>query len=180
MKTRLRQPRPSSSSPSTIYASTATSFPSSPPFPLATVMADGTQPSAPTTANGHHPSISVTATTTTDPAILEQVVNHVFLPPKLPSAAPDDDTERSVNLLMLDETDAAARAFRMFLPHEQRKPWTRICRMLLWMKQAAKAPLEATKLSETLKSMLPGGVYSPCPFYAFLSLSLSLFYVSVD
>lgn len=115
-------------------------------------------------ADGTHPNVSVVASI--DSNILEEVVNHVFLPPKLPSNAPDEDNERQINILMLEETYAAARTFRTFLPHNQRAPWTKICRMISWLKQTVKAPLEAKKLSMTLESMEAGGA---CHFGSFLS-----------
>jgi hypothetical protein len=72
------------------------------------------------------------ANTNPEPPSLEDllyVLNHVFLPPKLPQKDDNDtDTDRDVVLCHL--VSSASREFATFLPQPQQKKWSIVTEML--------------------------------------------------
>ena len=48
--------------------------------------------------------------------ILHSVIEHVFMPPKLPQEAPDEDMEQKVNVALCDNLIEAAQDFIQNVP----------------------------------------------------------------
>lgn len=89
--------------------------------------------------------------------VLRSVVEHVFMPPKLPQAAQDHKAERELNVAMCHALIEAARNFLQDLPYSQRSQWGHMIKMMESVRRAAKFPLETAELQRTLSSMTVGG-----------------------
>ena len=92
-----------------------------------------------------------------DSDVLRSVVEHVFMPPKLPQAAQDHKAEREVNVAICRALIEAARNFLQDLPYSQRPQWGHMIKMMESARLAAKFPLETAELQRTLSSMTVGG-----------------------
>jgi hypothetical protein len=58
---------------------------------------------------------------------LEYLLNHVFLPPKLPQ---EDDSDKERDIVLCQQMYRATREFERFLPQHQRQKWSVVTRML--------------------------------------------------
>ena len=92
-----------------------------------------------------------------DSDILRSIVEHVFLPPKLPQVAPKGDLERGTNVELCHILINAATAFRQYLPPSQKLVWDRMPKMMDSIYQAANAPLVEAKLEEVLTGLAVNG-----------------------
>jgi hypothetical protein len=88
---------------------------------------------------------------------LSSVVEHVFMPPKLPQEAPTETAEQETNLALCHLLIQAARAFHQGLSHSQQSTWTRMIKMMAFIWQNVKAPLEETDLWSALSTLPVGG-----------------------
>jgi hypothetical protein len=92
-----------------------------------------------------------------DPNIFRSVIEHVFMPPKLPQAWQDFKAARELNVAMCDTLIEAARNFLQDLPYSQRPQWGHMIKMMELVRRAAKFPLETAAVQRTLSNMTAGG-----------------------
>jgi hypothetical protein len=103
-----------------------------------------------------------------DSNILSSVVEHVFMPPKLPQEAPAKEVEQKIKadlcLLLLD----AAHAFHQCLPHSKKSTWDHMVKMINLVCRDVEAPSDRTGLQSALSDLSVGGksydlhVIPPC------------------
>ena len=103
--------------------------------------------------------MSVPTTDNLDPDILRSVVEHVFMPPKLPDHHPGEETERKTNVALCDALIAAAQDFLRIIPSSESPLWMRIIKMMELARHTAKAPLKEDRLKRALSNMALGGMY---------------------
>jgi len=98
--------------------------------------------------------------------ILTSVIEHVFMPPKLPCVHPGEGTERETNVALCASLIEAARDFLQILPSSQRPLWMKMVKMMELACRAANDPFKDVELQQVLSDMGVGGVYrflSACP-----------------
>ncbi|KAI9450186.1 hypothetical protein BJY52DRAFT_1126070 [Lactarius psammicola] len=95
-----------------------------------------------------------------DSEVLHSVVNHVFLPPKLPQKAPTDEAERGTNVALCHILIQAAQAFSQCLPPPQQLSWAHMIKMIESMYWAAKGPLVEAELKGTFSDLAVGDVFA--------------------
>jgi hypothetical protein len=92
-------------------------------------------------------------------SILTSVVEHVFMPPKLPQVHPGKETERETNVALCDSLIDAAQQFLQILPSPERSPlWMQMIKMIQSARRAAKVPLKDVELQRVLSDMAIGGM----------------------
>jgi hypothetical protein len=89
--------------------------------------------------------------------ILRSVIEHVFLPPKLPQAGPSEESEHKTNLALCSSLVEAARHFLQNVPSSQRPLWTQMIRMMELARRSAKVPFEEADLQRVFSDMVVGG-----------------------
>jgi hypothetical protein len=103
------------------------------------------------------PNVMSLPISTIDSNILCSVVEHVFMPPKLPQKAPAKEVEQETNaalcLFLLD----AAHAFRQSLPHSQRSTWNHMVKMIELVWRDVKALSARADLQSALSDLSVGG-----------------------
>ena len=92
-----------------------------------------------------------------DSDTLLSVVEHVFLPPKLPQEAPTEEAERHVNVALCHTLIHAARAFFKGLSPLRHPLWTRMIKMMGSLYQTASVPMVEAELVDTLSDLVMGG-----------------------
>jgi hypothetical protein len=92
-----------------------------------------------------------------DSDILRSVVEHVFMPPKLPQVGPDEETERKTNVALCNHLIEAARVFLKTLPSSERPLWMQMVKMMKFARRAEKAPFKRVSLQQALSEMALGG-----------------------
>jgi len=92
-----------------------------------------------------------------DPGILTSVVEHVFMPPKLPHGRPYE-TEREINVALCDTLIDAAQQFLQILPSSESPLWMQMIKMIQSARRAAKVPLKDVELQRVLSDMAIGGM----------------------
>lgn len=92
-----------------------------------------------------------------DSNVLRSVVEHVFMPPKLPQSGQDEKAERESNVAICHALIEAARNFLQNLPYSQRPQWGHMIKMMESVRRAAKFPFETAELQRTLSNMIIGG-----------------------
>ncbi|KAH9056881.1 hypothetical protein EDB87DRAFT_1155391 [Lactarius vividus] len=95
-----------------------------------------------------------------DSDVLRSVVEHVFLPPKLPQESPDEEAERGTNMALCHILIHAAAAFRPYLPPSQELVWTRVQKMMRSIHRSARAPLIEAQLQGVLSDLAIGDVFA--------------------
>ncbi|KAI9432033.1 hypothetical protein H4582DRAFT_1884511 [Lactarius indigo] len=95
-----------------------------------------------------------------DSKILLSVVEHVFLPPKLPQQAPTEKAERESNVALCYILEGAARIFSKDLSPHQQSLWARMVKMMESIHQIARTQvvLEA-ELANALSDLAVGDVF---------------------
>ena len=88
---------------------------------------------------------------------LISVVEHVFLPPKLPQEAPTEEAERQTNVALCHILIQAARAFLDDLPALRQPLWSQMITMMVSIYQAAKVPRVEVELVRVLSNLVIGG-----------------------
>jgi hypothetical protein len=92
-----------------------------------------------------------------DSDTLLSVVEHVFLPPKLPQEAPTEEAERQMNVALCHILIHAARAFFKGLSPVQHPLWNRMIKMMGSIYQTASVPMVEAELVDTLSDLVIGG-----------------------
>ncbi|KAH9169113.1 hypothetical protein EDB89DRAFT_1908861 [Lactarius sanguifluus] len=93
------------------------------------------------------------------PDVLLSVVQHVFLPPKLPQEAPTEEAERETNAALCHILIQAARTFSQGLSPLRQSLWARMMKMMGSIHQATKAPLVEAELASALSGLATGDVF---------------------
>ena len=92
-----------------------------------------------------------------DSNILRSVIEHVFMPPKLPQEGPSEQIEQKINVALCENLIEAAKEFLQSLPSSQSPLWVRIIKMMESARRAATLPFEAADLQWVLSDMAIGG-----------------------
>jgi hypothetical protein len=92
-----------------------------------------------------------------DSTLLRSVIEHVFMPPKLPQEDPGEDKEQGINVALCDNLIDAAQDFLRLLPPLQYPSWMRMIKMMEFVRRTAAFPLEEANLQRTLSDMAIGG-----------------------
>jgi hypothetical protein len=95
-----------------------------------------------------------------DSDILRSVIEHVFLPPKLPQAGPSEETEYKTNVALYNSLVEAARLFLQNVPSSQRPLWTHMIKMMELARRSAKVPFEEADLQHVFSDMAVGGMFT--------------------
>ncbi|KAI9441023.1 hypothetical protein H4582DRAFT_1516239 [Lactarius indigo] len=91
--------------------------------------------------------------------ILLSVIEHVFLPPKLPQEAPTEEAELEINVALCHILIQAARTFSQGLPPLRQSLWVRMIKMMGSIYQTASAPLVEAELVGALSGLVMGDVF---------------------
>ncbi|KAH9062248.1 hypothetical protein EDB87DRAFT_329798 [Lactarius vividus] len=94
-----------------------------------------------------------------NPDDLLSVVQHVFLPPRLPQKAPTEKAECGINVALCHVLIQAARAFCQYLSPTQQSIWAPMMKMMETIYQTAGAPLVEVELKRTLSVLAVGDVF---------------------
>lgn len=89
---------------------------------------------------------------------LRLVVEHVFMPPKLPPTSPDEMTERMINVTLCDSLIEAAQDFLRVIS-SKRTLWMYMIKMIMSARRAAEAPFKQPDLQRALSDMALGGAH---------------------
>jgi len=101
--------------------------------------------------------MSIHPTDHLDSSILTSVVEHVFMPLKLPQGHPGKETERETNVALCDSLIDAAQQFLQILPSSESPLWMQMIKMIQSARRAAKVPLKDVELQRVLSDMAIGG-----------------------
>ena len=99
--------------------------------------------------------------TNPEPPSLEDilyVVNHVFLPPKLPQKD-DKDTNTDRDIVLCRLVSSASREFATFLPQPQQKRWSIVTEMLKNLLDST-GPLDKDVLVTKISHLGDGGQFT--------------------
>ncbi|KAH8982408.1 hypothetical protein EDB92DRAFT_123752 [Lactarius akahatsu] len=94
-----------------------------------------------------------------NPDDLLSVVQHVFLPPRLPQKAPTEKAECGTNAALCHVLVQAARTFCQYLSPTQQSIWAPMMKMMETIYQTARAPLVEAELKGTLSDLAVGDVF---------------------
>jgi hypothetical protein len=94
-----------------------------------------------------------------DSDILNSIVEHVFMPPKLPQEAPTETHERNTNEALCDLLIETAEDFHQCLSHSKQWTWANMRKMMKLIRQNVKTALEATDLQSMLSALTIGGEF---------------------
>jgi hypothetical protein len=103
--------------------------------------------------------MSVFASDYPDSEILRLVIDHVFMPPKLPQIHPGKQKEQETNVALCNSLIEAAQDFLQFLPPSEGPLWMQMIKMMELARRAAKFPFDAIDLQRVLSDMAIGGTY---------------------
>lgn len=99
------------------------------------------------------------ATDDPDSDILRSIIEHVFLPPRLPQAGPSEETENKTNMALCNNLVEAARDFLQIVPSSQRPLWKHMIKMMELTCRTAIAPFEEADLQHVFSDMAVGGMF---------------------
>jgi hypothetical protein len=103
-------------------------------------------------------AMSIPTTHTFDSDILRSIIEHVFMPPKLPQVGTDAATERKMNMALCTSLIQAARDFLKTLPSSESFLWNRMIKMMELVRRAAEAQFTKDGLQHVLSNMALGGM----------------------
>ena len=91
---------------------------------------------------------------------LDYIINHVFLPPKLPQK---DDSDATKDSSLVEELLVALKSFQAHIPEQQRLEWIPCIKMVRNMLQIRDhfGGLVAEEVETTLRDMVDGGTNLP-------------------
>jgi len=84
------------------------------------------------------------------------ILNHVFLPPKLPQ---EDDTKTGCDIALCYLVHQASREFAGFLSQHQQQRWSVVRKMLKTLLETTQA-LDKDELAQSILSLEDGGQFS--------------------
>ena len=90
-------------------------------------------------------------------SVLYSVIQHVFMPPKLPQEDPGEDTEQKTNVALCNNLIEAAQKFLQSLPASESPLWIRMIKTLELVRLAATVPFNGADLQRVLSYMTIGG-----------------------
>jgi hypothetical protein len=93
---------------------------------------------------------------------LHYVVDHVFLPPKLPQ---EDDSSDSNDAALCDLVCQVAKAYCNDLPASKQGRWAPILKMLDNIHTFHKSSLSDNQIVSAMQDMQPGGISNLAYFY---------------
>jgi len=106
----------------------------------------------------HSPSLTISLSLSDiDSDVLRSVVEHIFLPPKLPQEAPTGEAERKTNVALCHILVQAAAAFYQYLSPSQEFVWTRMERMMKSIQRTATTPPVERELRSAFSDLVVGG-----------------------
>jgi hypothetical protein len=105
-------------------------------------------------------SFSIVMSGDSDSDIFRSVIEHVFLPPKLPQAGSSEENEHKTNAALCDSLVEAAREFLQNVPSSQRPLWIHMIKMMDLARRAAKVQFEEADLQHVFSDMAIGDVFS--------------------
>jgi hypothetical protein len=108
--------------------------------------------------------MSTPTTENLDSDILRSVIEHVFLPPKLPQTHPGKEAERKMNVALCNSLIEAAQAFLKTIPSSETSLWIHMIKMMQLARRAAETPFKKDGLQRALLDMALGGTYRWCTF----------------
>ncbi|KAI9441022.1 hypothetical protein H4582DRAFT_1811232 [Lactarius indigo] len=91
--------------------------------------------------------------------VLLSVIEHVFLPPKLPQEAPTEQAEHETNVALCHILIQAAQTFSQGLSPLPQSLWARMIKMMGSIYQATRAPLVEAELTGALSGLAMGDVF---------------------
>jgi hypothetical protein len=94
-----------------------------------------------------------------DSNILHSLIEHIFMPPKLPQKHPGEETERRTNIALCDSLIEAAKGFLQIIPSSKSPLWMHVIKMMEMARHAAETPLSTDDLQRALSAMVVGGMY---------------------
>ena len=92
-----------------------------------------------------------------DSITFRSVIEHVFMPPKLPQEDPGEDIEQGINVALCSNLIGAAQDFLQILPSSQHPLWMRMIRMMEFVRRTATFPLEEADLQRALSEIAVEG-----------------------
>ncbi|KAF8492811.1 hypothetical protein F5888DRAFT_1795530 [Russula emetica] len=95
-----------------------------------------------------------------DSLILRSVVDHVFMPPKLPQEDPGDQVKQRTDVALCDNLLEVARDFLPDVPSSQCSLWMHMIKMIKLARCAVEVPLEEASLQNVFTNMAIGDVFS--------------------
>ena len=102
-------------------------------------------------------SLSLLSPADIDSDDLRSVIEHVFLPPKLPQEAQGNKAESRTNVALCYILIDAATAFRQYLSPSQEFVWARMEKMIEYILRAASSPLVEAELEGVLAGLVVEG-----------------------
>ena len=94
-----------------------------------------------------------------DSNILRSVVEHVFMPPKLPQEGPSEQAEQKLNVALCNFLIGAGRDFLRNLRSPQSSLWVHMIKMMESAYRAATAPFDESDLQGALSDLALGGTF---------------------
>ena len=116
-------------------------------------------PQLPSLSLSHHNDM-FDSPTDIDLNVLRSVVDHVFMPPKLPQEAPSEQAELKSNIALCHILIHSAKHFFQYLPLSHRSMWMRMVNMLKLARRVAEGPFTADDLQDILSNLSTEGVLS--------------------
>jgi|SRR6267154_4222051 len=96
-----------------------------------------------------------------NPDVLRLVVEHVFMPPKLPQKDPGEqipEIEQEMNVALCDNLIGAAQAFLQAIPRSQHPLWKHMIKMMRLARRAAEVPFNEAEVRRVFSDMEIGGM----------------------
>jgi hypothetical protein len=93
-----------------------------------------------------------------DSRILRSIVEHVFMPPKLPQEDPGDQIKQRTDVALCDNLLEVARDFLPDVPSSQRPLWMHMVKMMELARRAVEVPLDEAGLQHVFSNMALGGM----------------------
>jgi hypothetical protein len=88
---------------------------------------------------------------------LRLVIDHVFMPPRLPQEDPGEQIEQEMNVALCSSLIDAAREFLQTIPPSEHPLWMHMIKMMDVVHRAAISPFQEVDLQQELAKMDCGG-----------------------
>ena len=93
-----------------------------------------------------------------NPDILHLVIDHIFMPPKLPQEDPGEEVEQGVNVVLCNNLIQAAQDFLPVVSTSERPLWMHMIKMMELARCAAEGPFAEAELQRVFSNMAIGGL----------------------